>query len=193
MPISTEEKTTANWMKEAQKGYIRVATLIVLSRNPAHGYEIMKEIKDKTKGFYRPTPGGVYPILRDLETSGYIRGEWGAQKNRKIKTYYITEKGRNILRHALVKQSEIAKSMNTLAGEFAREVLNVEPETAAMPIVPDPFAEFLEEKDEKPTDVGDLEQQRKNLQQRIIIMQERLRAIDRELAKAKTKSKGKSE
>ena len=144
MSNNSEERTTANWMKEAQKGYLRVASLIVLSRKPSHGYEIMKEIKDKTRGFYKPTPGGVYPILNDLEKSGYISGEWGTNKNRKIKVYEITEKGKHILKHALIKQSEIAKSLNTLAEEFAREVLNVQAE-AQMPIMPSPFAAFLEE------------------------------------------------
>ena len=97
MHTESEEETTAHWMKEAQKGYIRVAVLILLSQKPHHGYEIMKEIRDKTKGFWKPTAGGVYPILRDLEESGYIEGEWSSLKNRKIKVYKITETGRIIL------------------------------------------------------------------------------------------------
>ena len=70
MAAEKEEKTTANWLKEAQKGYIRIGVLILLSKKASHGYEIMKEIKDRTGGFYKPTPGGVYPILRDLEKYG---------------------------------------------------------------------------------------------------------------------------
>jgi len=190
MPASTEDKTTSNWMKEAQKGYIRVAALILLSSKPAHGYEIMKEIKDKTHGFYKPTPGGVYPILRDLEKTGYIEGGWGIHRNRKIKVYNITEKGRSILKHVIMKQSEIAKSMNTLAEEFAREVLNVEPKLASMPIMPDPFAAFLEEEN-KTVNPEQIERQRKELQQHIIMLQEKLEAIDRQLAKMKAKNKTK--
>ena len=74
MQTDTAEATTKNWMKEAQKGYIRLAVLSLLSNKPSHGYEIMKEIKDRSKGFYKPTPGGVYPILRDLEKTEYIKG-----------------------------------------------------------------------------------------------------------------------
>ena len=66
MATETEDKTTANWMKEAQKGYIRMGVLILLNKKPSHGYEIMKEINSRTKGFWQPTAGGVYPILRDL-------------------------------------------------------------------------------------------------------------------------------
>ena len=44
MQTEKEEKTTANWIKEAQKGYIRMGVLILLNKKPSHGYEIMKEI-----------------------------------------------------------------------------------------------------------------------------------------------------
>jgi DNA-binding PadR family transcriptional regulator len=186
MPTNTEERTTTNWMKEVQKGYIRVATLIVLSRKPSHGYEIMKEIKDKTGGFYRPTPGGVYPILRSLEKAGYVEGEWGTHRNRKIKVYKITEKGKNILKHAIIKQSEIAKSINTLAEEFAREVLSIEPKIAAMPIMSNPFATFLGEENEEKQDAKQLENLRKNLQNNIGLMQEKLKLIDTKIKEAKT-------
>ena len=105
--METEEKTTSNWMKEAQKGYIRMGVLILLNKKPSHGYEIMKEIKDRTKGFWSPTPGGVYPILRDLEKSEYIKGEWQIQNNRKLKVYKMTESGNLILKRAIVKQAEM--------------------------------------------------------------------------------------
>ena len=108
MATEKEEKTTANWMKEAQKGYIRMGVLILLNKKPSHGYEIMKEINSRTKGFWQPTAGGVYPILRDLEKSGYIKGHWETQKNRRLKVYKITESGELILRRAIVKQAEIS-------------------------------------------------------------------------------------
>ena len=84
---NTEDKTTASWMKEAQKGYIRMGVLILINKKPSHGYEIMKEINSRTKGFWQPTAGGVYPILRDLEKSGYVKGHWETQKNRRLKVY----------------------------------------------------------------------------------------------------------
>jgi DNA-binding PadR family transcriptional regulator len=187
MPVNTEEKTTANWMKEAQKGYIRVAVLILLNNKPSHGYEIMKEIKDKTRGFYTPTPGGVYPILRNLEKTGYIKGEWHRQNNRNIKTYRITAKGKIILRNAIVKQSEIANNMNTLFQEFARDVLNIESAAVPMPVMPNPFAAFLEEETKKTSDVEELEHQRRQLKQHIRMIQEKLKSIEKEVAEKKIK------
>ena len=189
MPVNTEDKTTANWMKEAQKGYIRVAVLILLNNKPSHGYEIMKEIKDKTRGFYTPTPGGVYPILRNLEKTGYIKGAWHRQNNRNIKTYRITEKGKLILRNAIIKQSEIARNINTLFQEFARDVLNIESEAVPLPVMPSPFSAFLEEETKKTSSVEELEHQRRQLRQHSRMIQEKLKSIEKELAEAKKANK----
>jgi PadR family transcriptional regulator, regulatory protein PadR len=185
MPFEEDEKTTTNWMKEAQKGYIRVASLIIINKQPAHGYEIMKEIKDKTKGFWKPTAGGVYPILRDLENSEYIEGEWSTVKNRNIKVYKITEKGEVILKKAIVKQSELASSMSALFQEFARDVLNMQ-ESLPMPALPNPFSAFLEENEVGSGDAAkNLELNCVHLKSTIKMLQKQLRATNRQLGAKK--------
>jgi DNA-binding PadR family transcriptional regulator len=190
MYTEPEEETTTHWMKEAQKGYIRVAVLILLNKKRHHGYEIMKEIRDKTKGFWKPTAGGVYPILRDLEESGYIEGEWFTQKNRKIKVYKITETGRIILKRAIIKQSEIANSMNSLFQEFAKDVLNIETKMLPLPIVPNLFSSFLEEKNqEQEDDIKSSEQKRTYLESTIRMLQKELRTTNKKLAKKKSEKK----
>ena len=186
MNINDDEKTTANWVKEAQKGYIRVAALIILNKHPAHGYEIMKEIKDKTKGFWKPTAGGVYPILRDLEKAEYIKGEWSTQKNRKIKVYKITETGKAILKRAITKQSELADSMNTMFQEFARDVLNMEPKMLPMPVLHTPFSPFLEEKNQgSENSKKTMERKRSHLKATIKMLQKELQTTNKKLAKQK--------
>ncbi len=181
MPFEEDEKTTTNWMKEAQKGYIRVAALIIINKQPAHGYEIMKEIKDKTKGFWKPTAGGVYPILRNLEKAEYIAGEWATTKNRNIKVYKITETGASILKKTIIKQSELANSMNALFQEFARDVLNMQ-ESFPMPTFPNPFSAFLEDRKEGSGDLEkNLEARRDHLKAKIKVLQEQLEAINKKL------------
>jgi DNA-binding PadR family transcriptional regulator len=186
MPIDTDDTTATNWMKEAQKGYIRIGVLILLNKKPSHGYEIMNEIKDRTGGFWKPTAGGIYPVLRDLEKTGYIKGEWHKQNNRKIKTYKITEKGKTILKDAVIKQNEIANNINTLFQEFARDVLNMQSTKVSMPVMPNLFEAFLEE-ESKMTDIEELEHQRTHLKQSISMMQKKLKSIDKELAEEKAK------
>ena len=189
MASETEDKTTANWMKEAQKGYIRMGVLILLNKNPSHGYEIMKEINSRTKGFWQPTAGGVYPILRDLEKSGYIKGHWETQKNRRLKVYKITQSGETILKHAIVKQAQIFNNISSLFHEFARDVLNIETATIPMPSVPSPFTPFLEDKSNSEENLKHLEFERKHLREMIKKSQEQLKLIDKRIAEVKKQPK----
>ena len=178
MTAETEEKTTENWLKEAQKGFIRMGVLILLNKKPAHGYELMKEINSRTRGFWQPTPGGVYPILRDLEKSGYIKGQWQTQKNRRVKVYKITKSGDLILRRAIVKQAEISNNIGALFREFARDVLNIENATDSMPNLPSFFTPFLEDNPNSKENLKHLELERQHTYESIKSMQDRLRKID---------------
>jgi len=184
MQTSKEEKISSNWMKEAQKGYIRVAALILINKEPAHGYEIMKEIKEKTGGFWTPTAGGMYPILRDLENSKYIVGEWETQNNRKLKTYRITDSGRQILERVIVKQSEITTNIGALFKEFARDVLNIETDMHPGLTLPSVFSAFLQE-EKAAVDIKKLKQERNHIRQQIKMMQQRLKILEKRIAEEK--------
>ena len=183
-----EEKTAAKWLKESQKGYTRIALLILLSKKPCHGYEMMKEVDDRTEGFWKPTAGGVYPILQSLEQAGYIEGKWDPQK-RKRKIYHITETGKLILDRALLKHSQIADSMNTLFEEYAKVVLDLDPKALPVPRVPNPFSPFLEK---EPKNRQALEHKRNRIQHMIKMLQNELETVNSGLS-AMNKQKQKPE
>jgi DNA-binding PadR family transcriptional regulator len=178
-----EEKTAASWLKETQKGYIRIAVLILLSKKPHHGYEIMKEVKERTGGFWRPTAGGIYPILQNLETSRYIEGEWDLQKKRKRKIYRITEAGKAVLKRSLAKENQLADSMTNLFEEFLKDVLDVKVNPIQMPRMPNLFSVFLEERKKKPGDtINVLKGKRAQIDFMIEQLQKELGVINKRLA-----------
>jgi len=176
-----DEKTAAKWLKESQKGYMRIAFLLLLSKKECHGYEMMKEVEDRTEGFWKPTAGGVYPILQSLEQAGYIEGKWGPQK-RKRKIYHITEAGKRILDRALLKHTKIAESMNSLFEEYARSVLNLETTGLPIPQFPNVFSPFLQKESKSRTEA--LEIKRKRIQNMIKMLQEEIKNLDKRLAVA---------
>ncbi len=177
--MHSEEEVAAHWLKETQKGYIRIAVLILLRKKPHHGYEIMKEVRERTLGFWKPTAGGVYPILQNLEKLGYVEGEWYVQKNRKRKTYKITEAGSAVLERALTKESQLAASMNDLFKEYMKDVLGVEVRSAQLPKMPNLLAMFLEERKEKPEDtINVLKSKRAQIETMIKELQRNLEAIN---------------
>jgi len=183
-----EEIAASNWLKETQKGYIRIATLILLSKRPHHGYEIMKEIKVRTKGLWKPTAGGIYPILRDLQESGYVQGEWDAETRRKKRIYKITETGRTVLRRALEKENQLATTTRGMFEEYMKDVLEVDAQHYLTLNIPRPLAEFVSDTDEKEEDTikrleersGQIQDMIKQMQKMRGTVKKRLRTLKRQ-------------
>jgi DNA-binding PadR family transcriptional regulator len=75
------------------KGDLKYVILDLLQDRPAHGYEVIRALEDRFRGFYSPSPGSVYPTLQLLEDLGYVRSD---QQNGK-KVYSITDEGRKFL------------------------------------------------------------------------------------------------
>jgi len=55
-----------------------------------HGYEMIREIADRTQEAWKPSPGSVYPTLQLLEDEGVIAGEESGGK----KLFALTDAGR---------------------------------------------------------------------------------------------------
>lgn len=118
---------TVAWIKEVYKGYLRLVILMLLTKKPMHGYEIMNEVEARTLGFWRPTAGGVYPLLKKMEKKGEVKSKWLKTLKRKRKLYEITVKGRRRLHNALKKQKMLVNTLNGLFTEFLTEILEVKP------------------------------------------------------------------
>ena len=55
-----------------------------------HGYEMIKEIEERTGGIWRPSAGSIYPTLALLEDEGLVRSEESDGKRR----FALTDEGR---------------------------------------------------------------------------------------------------
>jgi DNA-binding PadR family transcriptional regulator len=55
-----------------------------------HGYEIIKEVEERSEGAWTPSAGSIYPTLQMLEDEGLIRGEDSGGKRR----FTLTDEGR---------------------------------------------------------------------------------------------------
>jgi DNA-binding PadR family transcriptional regulator len=88
-----------------QKGDLKYILLDMIKDKPRHGYEIIREIENQSSGFYKPSPGVIYPTLQMLEEMGYTKSSEEEGK----KTYAITEEGLNFL----VKKKDIANGIRS--------------------------------------------------------------------------------
>ncbi len=77
-----------------EQGDLKFVILRLLEEKPRHGYEIIKELEERSGGRYTPSPGTVYPTLTLLEEMGYASAT--AEEGGK-KVYAITEAGKKYL------------------------------------------------------------------------------------------------
>ena len=45
---------------------MRAGILTLLGEEPMHGYQVMRELADRSGGVWRPSPGSIYPTLKHL-------------------------------------------------------------------------------------------------------------------------------
>jgi DNA-binding PadR family transcriptional regulator len=87
-------------------GEVRLAVLSLISEEPKHGYQLMKELAVRLGSLYRASSGTVYPVLKQLETEGLV--EYRLENGRKM--YRLTRDGRKLL----------AGQRETVAGIWSR-------------------------------------------------------------------------
>jgi len=77
-----------------EQGDLKFVILQLLDEKPRHGYDIIKELEERSGGRYAPSPGTVYPTLTLLEEMGYATSttEEGGKK-----VFAVTEAGRAYL------------------------------------------------------------------------------------------------
>ena len=69
---------------------LQLVLLALLAERPAHGYELIRTLEERSGGFYAPSPGMVYPALTYLDEIGHAAVSQEA--NRKL--YALTDAGR---------------------------------------------------------------------------------------------------
>ncbi len=85
---STVEKKVSTRMG---RGDVRTAVLALLTEQPMHGYQIIREISERTGGRWKPSAGSVYPTLQLLADEGVVRAS--TSQDRKI--YTLTADGQD--------------------------------------------------------------------------------------------------
>jgi DNA-binding PadR family transcriptional regulator len=72
--------------KSMRRGSLRIWIISTLQQSPRNGAEIMDQIELASQGWWRPSPGSVYPLLDELEREEIT-------KKRSDGRYELTEKG----------------------------------------------------------------------------------------------------
>lgn len=91
-----------------------------LRKAPAHGFEVIKRLRDSGSGALHLKEGSLYPALYRLEKSGLIAGEWEAgesgRRGPRRRVYTITDRGAGHLDQARNEFYRFASVMTAILG-----------------------------------------------------------------------------
>ncbi len=79
--------------KISTTSFVKLYILHLVNEKSYYGNKIKDEMKRRLKDKWEPSPGMIYPLLRELEAEGYIVGSWDEPNKRSIRRYRITDSG----------------------------------------------------------------------------------------------------
>ena len=92
--------------RKLSSGDLQLLILKLLDEKSRYGYEIIQDLDERSKGFYVPSPGMVYPALTYLEEIGHATVVVDGAR----KLYSITDTGKE----------HLAKNLSTADALFAQ-------------------------------------------------------------------------
>jgi PadR family transcriptional regulator, regulatory protein PadR len=85
---------------------------LINEQGQTYGYQLIKEITERSRGYFRFREGTVYPALRKLENEGLIAGEWKRLPNGQERRYYsMTKAGRQFLSKKIAMWKSFSSAM----------------------------------------------------------------------------------
>ena len=85
-------------LQQLRKGSTSLLILSVLEQEAKYGYQIMRELEQRSDGYFTMTAALLYPALHRLEREGYVISDWRTgDSKRRLKYYTITEAGKKAL------------------------------------------------------------------------------------------------
>ena len=103
------------WSAEFKKGGVQLCIIALLSKGKKYGFQIIKELLEKSEGYFDLKEGTLYPALHRLEKRGYLKSEWVTEEDRPPRKYYVlTKAGKEVLKSASSEWQQMVESMKNV-------------------------------------------------------------------------------
>ena len=101
--------------QEMLKGNTETLLLALLENEAMYGYQIVKEVDQRSSGYFAFKEGTLYPALHRMEKAKLIEGRWEDTPNNVRRRYYlITGKGQQALADRLTEWQRFSNAMNLI-------------------------------------------------------------------------------
>ena len=98
-----------------RKGLLPLIILSLLKNGDMYGYQLVKEISERSGGIITTQEGALYPILYSLSDAGYISEEKVKVHTRQIRVYYHLEQaGIDYLNELLREYHQVEDAMKNI-------------------------------------------------------------------------------
>lgn len=99
------------------RGSGELAILSLLAEQPLYGFEIAKQIGERTGGALKFTLASLYPLLYEMEKRGLVEGRWQSNQSGRDRRYYrLTAAGRRQLAPLREEWRSFFNALDALAG-----------------------------------------------------------------------------
>ena len=103
--------------REMKRGSAELLILALLDERERHGYDIGKQIEQRSGGTITFHVTSLYPTLYRLESRGLIEGRWVEKAGQRRRRYYrLTSEGRAVLARQRSIWENFAQAINRVAG-----------------------------------------------------------------------------
>jgi DNA-binding PadR family transcriptional regulator len=101
--------------QELLKGNTDTLLLALLHGEPMYGYQIVKEVNQRSSGYFAFKEGTLYPALHRLERAKLIEGRWeDTPSGVRRRYYFITERGKQELNDRQNEWRRFSLAMNSV-------------------------------------------------------------------------------
>ena len=99
------------------RGSGELAILSLLAEQPLYGFEIARQISQRTGGALQFTLASLYPLLYEMEKRGWVEGHWQTNQAGRDRRYYcLTTAGRKQLAPLREEWRSFFHALDSLAG-----------------------------------------------------------------------------
>jgi PadR family transcriptional regulator PadR len=103
--------------KSLMSGTTKMLVMSLIDSGDKYGYEIIRELEQKSYGAFKLKEGTLYPILKSLEKDDMVKSFSFKMENNRIRKYYkLTQKGRAFLFSKKNEWAEFSSKINIVIG-----------------------------------------------------------------------------
>ena len=101
---------------DALNGQLDPLILATVADQPAHGYAILQQLKQRSSGAFDLAEGTIYPALHRLERDGLLSSSWSTDSGRRRRVYSVTRSGISSLEVRRREWKQFATAIEAVMG-----------------------------------------------------------------------------